>query len=58
MNKDQVKGDGKQTKGHVKEAAGKILGDKDMEDKGKIQNAAGKVQKGFGDLKEEVKKGS
>jgi len=58
MNKDQIKGDIKQAKGHMKEGAGKILGNKNMEDKGKIQNAAGKVHKSFGDLKEEIKKGS
>jgi len=58
MNKDQVKGDIKKAKGQVKETAGKVLGDKDMADRGTIQNAAGKLQKGYGDLKEEVKKGS
>ena len=57
MNKDQVKGDIKEVKGQVKETAGKIFGDKNLEDKGKIQNAAGKIQKGYGDAKEEVKKG-
>jgi len=58
VNKDQVKGNIKQVKGQVKEAAGKVLGDKTMENKGRIQNAAGKVQKSYGDLKEEIKKGS
>ena len=58
MNKDQVKGDVKEVKGQVKETAGKILGDKTMEEKGRNQNAAGKIQKGYGDAKEEVKKGS
>jgi uncharacterized protein YjbJ (UPF0337 family) len=58
MNKDQVKGDVKKVKGHVKETAGKIFGDKTLENKGKLQNAGGKIQKSYGDAKEEVKKGS
>jgi len=29
-----------------------------MENKGRIQNAVGKVQKAYGDLKEQIKKGS
>lgn len=56
MNKDQVKGDINKAKGSIKETTGKVFGDKDMENKGKVQNAAGKAQKGFGNLKEEIKK--
>jgi uncharacterized protein YjbJ (UPF0337 family) len=58
MNKDQTKGQIKEVKGNIKEVAGKALGDKTMENKGKVQNAVGKVQKGYGDAKEEIKKGS
>ena len=58
MNKDQVKGQIRGVKGNLKEVAGRVLGDKTMENKGNIQNAAGKVQKAYGDLKEEIKKGS
>ena len=58
MNKDQVKGDVKQVKGQVKETTGKILGDKTMENKGTLQDAAGKIQKAYGDAKEEIKKGN
>lgn len=56
VNKDQVKGQIKEVKGSIKEAAGKVLGDKTMENKGKLQNAAGQVQKGYGDAKERIKK--
>jgi uncharacterized protein YjbJ (UPF0337 family) len=55
MNKDQVKGRIKQAKGKVKKAAGKAVGNKDLERKGKIQNASGKLQAKYGDLKEDVK---
>jgi uncharacterized protein YjbJ (UPF0337 family) len=49
VNKDQVKGS-------VKEAVGKATGSKKTEAKGKAEKVAGKVQKGFGDAKEKIKK--
>lgn len=56
MNKDQAKGRIEEAKGKVKEVAGKVTGNKDLEQKGQIQNISGKVQAGYGDLKEDVKK--
>lgn len=56
MNKDQVKGRIKQAEGKAKEVAGKIVGNKNLKRKGQLENAAGKVQAGFGDLKEDLKK--
>ena len=58
MNKDQVKGRFEETKGKVKEVAGTITGNKDLEQKGKIQNLGGKIEAGFGDLKKDAKKAS
>ena len=55
VNKDQVKGIAKQAKGAVKEAAGKVSGNKRTEAEGTGDKAAGKVQKGYGDVKEKVK---
>ena len=55
MNKDQFKGRTEQAKGKIKEIAGKVVGNKDLERKGKIENAEGKVQAGYGDLKEDIK---
>jgi len=55
MNKDQVNGRVAQAKGKAKSAAGKALGNTELEVKGKIQNAGGKIQAGYGDLKEESK---
>jgi len=55
MNKDQVNGRVKEAKGKVKEVTGRILGDKTMENKGKLQNATGKAQAAFGDVKEDIK---
>ena len=56
MNKDQAKGLVEEVKGKVKEATGVILDDKEMEIEGNVQKNVGKVQSGFGDLKEDIKK--
>lgn len=58
MNKDQAKGRVKVVKGKAKEVAGKVIGDKALEQEGQVQNIVGKVQAGFGDLKEDIKKSS
>ena len=58
MNKDQVKGRVEEAKGKVKEVTGNILGKEDMELDGNIQKNVGKVQAGFGDLKNDIKKKS
>lgn len=57
MNKDQIKGQARQAKGEVKELAGKLVGDKAMETKGVIQKTAGKIQAGYGNAKDKMKKG-
>jgi len=56
MNKDQVKGRMKEVEGKVKEIAGKAVGNKTLEEKGKVQNAVGNVQAGYGDRKRDLKK--
>jgi uncharacterized protein YjbJ (UPF0337 family) len=56
MNKDQVKGRVKEAEGKVKEVTGKIVGNKNLEAKGAVQKTAGKVQAGYGDLKDDLKK--
>ena len=56
MNKDQAKGRVEEVKGKVKEVAGKATGNKELEQKGKLQNIGGKIQAGYGDLKEDIKK--
>lgn len=55
MNKDQIKGRVKNAKGGLKKTAGKISGNKRQEREGTVQQSAGKVQAGYGDLKEDVK---
>jgi uncharacterized protein YjbJ (UPF0337 family) len=55
MNNDQVKGRADQVKGAVKEATGKVVGNRDLEAEGKMDKATGKARAGYGDLKEDVK---
>jgi uncharacterized protein YjbJ (UPF0337 family) len=55
MNKDQSTGHIKEAKGKIKEVVGNLVGNKDLENKGKIQNALGKAQATFGDAKADIK---
>jgi uncharacterized protein YjbJ (UPF0337 family) len=55
MNKDQAKGHIEEAKGKIKEVAGKLVGNDNLEQKGKIQKSGGKVQATYGDLKENIK---
>ena len=55
MNRDQLKGRGEEMKGGIKEATGKLVGDKTLEAKGNIQKNLGKVQEKLGDIKQNVK---
>jgi uncharacterized protein YjbJ (UPF0337 family) len=58
MNKDQAKGRLKEAEGKVKEVAGNLVGNDNLELKGKIQKSVGKVQANYGDLKEDLKDAS
>jgi len=50
MDKDRIKGSAEN--GAVKEAAGKVFGNKKLETDGKTDEAAGKVQNAVGGLKD------
>lgn len=56
MNKDQIKGRVEEAKGTIKETAGHLSGKPDLEDRGTAEKIGGKVQKTYGDVKEDVKK--
>lgn len=56
MNKDQTKGRFQEAKGKIKEIAGHVVGNTDLELKGKIQNTGGKAQAAYGDMKADYKK--
>jgi uncharacterized protein YjbJ (UPF0337 family) len=55
MDKDRVEGAAHQAKGAVKEAVGKLTGDKKTEAEGKVEKAAGKVQNTAGGVKDSLK---
>jgi uncharacterized protein YjbJ (UPF0337 family) len=56
MHKDDIKGAAKDAKGSMKEAAGKATGNDRMAAEGASERAAGKVQKGVGNLKDAARK--
>lgn len=58
MNKDQAKGRIEEAKGKAKEVAGNLVGNDELELKGKIQKSGGKIQATYGDLKEDLKDAS
>jgi uncharacterized protein YjbJ (UPF0337 family) len=55
MDKDRIEGVGKQVKGAVKDAAGKVTGDTKLQAEGKADKAAGKVQNAVGGAKDSVR---
>lgn len=56
MHKDQIQGAGKQMKGAVKDAAGKLTGDVRLQAEGKLDKAAGQVQSAVGKAKGDARK--
>lgn len=54
-NKDEVKGKAEQVKGIVKEKAGRVTGDKDLEADGTVDQVDGKLREGVGAAKRHVK---
>lgn len=56
MDKDRIEGAGKQMKGAIKDAAGKVTNDPALQAEGKLDKAAGKVQSGVGRAKDEIRK--
>jgi uncharacterized protein YjbJ (UPF0337 family) len=55
MDSEHVKGTAKKVTGAVKDKAGKLTGDKDLEAEGKMDKAEGSARKVVGDVKDAVK---
>jgi uncharacterized protein YjbJ (UPF0337 family) len=55
MDKDRVEGTGKKVTGSVKEAAGKVTGDTQLEAKGTAEKIAGKAQTAAGKSKDTIR---
>ena len=56
MNKNQVSGRKDEALGKTKEIAGKVVGDRKMEEKGRVEKRDGKEEAKRGDLRSEAKK--
>ena len=54
--KDKIEGKFHEVKGTVKEKAGQVINDPDLEAEGKSEDLAGKVQTKVGQIKEVFKK--
>jgi uncharacterized protein YjbJ (UPF0337 family) len=52
MDREHVKGAADKAKGAIKEGAGKLTGDKEMEAEGKIDKAKGAAHNAAGDMKD------
>jgi uncharacterized protein YjbJ (UPF0337 family) len=57
MDKEHVKGAADKAKGAVKDAAGKMMGDKKLQAEGKMDKAKGSAREALGDAKDAVKRG-
>jgi uncharacterized protein YjbJ (UPF0337 family) len=55
VDKDEIKGKLDQGKGYVKEKAGEMTGNEDLEAEGEADKAAGSVREGYGEAKDKVR---
>jgi len=55
MDREHVKGTADKAKGAIKDAAGKMTGDKELQSEGKMDKAKGSAHKAAGDVKDAVK---
>lgn len=55
MDKDRIEGAGKQVKGAIKDAAGKVTGDRVLQAEGKADKVVGKVQVEVGKTKDAIR---
>jgi uncharacterized protein YjbJ (UPF0337 family) len=55
VNKDQVKGRIKKVEGKLMEAVAKVVGNRKLRGKGKVQGIVGAAQAKFGDVRQAVK---
>lgn len=55
MNKNRIIGSGKQIKGSIREAFGKLTGNAKLQIRGKAEQAEGKAQRTAGTIKDTLK---
>jgi uncharacterized protein YjbJ (UPF0337 family) len=56
LKKNEVKGKARQIKGRVKEKAGEITGDRDLQDEGTAERVQGEIQQKIGQAQSGVEK--
>jgi len=56
MDKEHVKGTADKAKGAIKDTAGKVTGDKELQAEGKMDKAKGSAHNAAGDVKDTVRK--
>jgi uncharacterized protein YjbJ (UPF0337 family) len=56
VDKEHVKGAADKAKGAIKEAAGKLTGDKELQAEGKFDKAKGSAHQAAGDIKDAMKR--
>jgi len=56
MDKEHIKGAADKAKGAIKDAAGKVTGDKELQAEGKMDKAKGAAHSAAGDVKDAVKR--
>jgi uncharacterized protein YjbJ (UPF0337 family) len=52
MDREHVKGAADKAKGAIKDAAGKVTGDKELQTEGKLDKAKGSLHNAAGDVKD------
>lgn len=55
MDKEHIKGAAQKLKGQIEEVAGKVLGDKELEIKGKTDQLGGAVHEAVGTTKDAIR---
>jgi uncharacterized protein YjbJ (UPF0337 family) len=55
MDKEHIKGAADKAKGAVKDAAGKLMNDKELQAEGKMDKAKGNAREALGDVKDAVR---
>jgi uncharacterized protein YjbJ (UPF0337 family) len=55
MDREHVKGAADKAKGTIKETAGKLTGDRELESEGKLDKAKGDVHNAAGNVKDAVR---
>ena len=55
MDKERIKGAAQEVAGSIKKAVGRLLGNKALENKGKVEGATGAIRTAVGEGKDTVK---